>query len=263
MLGTAAPTAYDLRFRILDIPVRVHPLFWLVMAILASGSNDLSRILVFIGCAFISILVHEFGHGLMAKYFGYRPQEIVLYGMGGYCQCDLERQTPREQLAVLFLGPGAGFLLLGTTLLLGAVLFGITLDDDITLVRALFGLQMDRLPSPAFFRLAPVAQHIYFLMIEINLIWGLLNLLPIWPLDGGRISEVLFGLVNRGHGRRWAHVLSLLTAGMLAVIFLRAQQTFMAIWFAYFGFINYQVLQAISQSSRYRTYDDDGDWWKR
>ena len=41
MLGLAAPTPYDLRFRLLDIPVRVNPLFWLVMAILSGAETGL------------------------------------------------------------------------------------------------------------------------------------------------------------------------------------------------------------------------------
>src|SRR3954447_11140833 len=99
MLGMPEPTAYDLRFRFLGIPVRVHPLFWLFSAFLA-GNEELMPVAIWIGCVFISILVHEFGHGLMGRAFGYSPS-IVLYSMGGLCYSEAERQTPWRRLAVL------------------------------------------------------------------------------------------------------------------------------------------------------------------
>ena len=108
MLGTSS-TPYDLRFRFLDIPVRIHPLFWLMMAVLGWRDNDLASVLIWVGCAFVSILVHEFGHGLMAKQFRGSPS-IVLYGLGGLCYSQGER-TAGQRLAVLLAGPGAGFLL--------------------------------------------------------------------------------------------------------------------------------------------------------
>src|SRR4051795_2489217 len=110
MLGMPEPTAYDLRFRFLGIPVRVHPLFWLCTALLAGQSASLDSVLIWIGCVFVSILVHEYGHGLMSRVFRFSPS-IVLYGMGGLCYSESERQTPWQRLAVLFAGPGAGFLL--------------------------------------------------------------------------------------------------------------------------------------------------------
>ena len=61
--------------------------------------------LIWIGCVFVSILVHEYGHGLMSRLFRFSPS-IVLYGMGGSATPRAERQTPWQRLAVLFAGPG-------------------------------------------------------------------------------------------------------------------------------------------------------------
>src|SRR6185312_7868300 len=82
--------------------------------------------------AFLSILVHEFGHGLMARAFGDQPS-ILLYGMGGLCYTAAGRQTPGQRLAVLASGPGAGFLLFGLTVLAGWLLFGITPRESLAL----------------------------------------------------------------------------------------------------------------------------------
>ena len=66
MLG-ATETPYDLRFRLLGIPVRIHPMFWLIMALLGWENRNLGAVLLWVACALVSILVHEFGHGLMSK----------------------------------------------------------------------------------------------------------------------------------------------------------------------------------------------------
>jgi Zn-dependent protease len=238
----------------------VHPLFWLVMALLSGRGNDLKGVLIFIACAFVSILVHEFGHGLASRFFGEEPNSIVLYSMGGYCECHMERMSKWQQVAVLAWGPGAGFLLLGLVLLAGRVAFGVSPIDSVA--RLGFG------PGDP----AAVDLHIqnrtifliYLLLIYINLMWGILNLFPIWPLDGGRITESLLTMYNRRNGRRWAHAVSLVTAGLLALWQFRQGNFFQAVFFAYFAFVNYQMLQSLHDYARYGDpYGDGADWWKR
>lgn len=236
MLGMPAQTAYDLNFRFLGIPVRVHPLFWLITAMLAGMDADLSFVLIWIGCVFVSILVHEYGHGLMSRVFGYSPS-IVLYGMGGLCYSESERQTAWQRLAVLFAGPGAGLLLF-------AVIWGGYLA----------------LGEP---RLTPVGWQIYSRMCYINFFWSLLNLLPIWPLDGGQIGGVVLTMINRRKGMSWAHVISLITAGLVAMFWFKQGAMFMGIFFAFFALANFQVLQAQHHAAKYGVLEDDADWWKR
>ena len=86
MLGLAAPTAYDLRFRLLGVPVRIHPLFWLVACLLGGpwleGRWGAGYLLLWVACVFVSILVHELGHVLAGRAFGARGH-ILLYSFGG------------------------------------------------------------------------------------------------------------------------------------------------------------------------------------
>jgi stage IV sporulation protein FB len=265
MLGMPAPTAYDLRFRLFGIPVRVHPLFWLVTALLGGvGQNDVPVVVLWMACVFVSILIHEFGHGLMGQFFGYRSQ-IALYGMGGLCDSEGHRQSPRERLAVIAAGPGAGLAFCALVFLVLNLAFGVRPLDMIALIGFGPGNAMEALAG-----LLPVGRYALvavIFLVQINLIWSILNLVPIWPLDGGQLTRVILGMANPAHGPRWAHVISLLLAGIGAVlVYQRLNNPFLALFLGYFALTNYQVLQAMQWQSRYdssSTSEDEADWWRR
>jgi membrane-associated protease RseP (regulator of RpoE activity) len=205
-------------------------MFWLVMLLISGTPENLRASLVFMVCAFLSILVHEMGHGLASRLVGGEPLEIVLYWFGGYCVTPQDRRSPWRRLFVLACGPGAGFVLFGVVL--GAV--------------AYWGYP----ESPA------LRSGVYDLLF-INLAWGVLNLFPIYPLDGGQMVGVALGMVHARHGVRWSHVVSLLTAGGLAVWRASQDDFMMALWFGYFAFINYQILQSLHASAR---FGDNPEW---
>lgn len=264
MLGIPAATPYDLRFTLLGIPVRVHPLFWLISAVLGWESSVMG-VAVWVGCVFVSVLVHEFGHGLTARAFGY-PAGIVLHGMGGLCFSDGERQTPRQRLAVLAAGPGAGFALYGLLTLVLYALYRVTPLESTRLLLSMFGLA-ELSPSTVIKLLRPLGRTGFMAVLnlmQINVFWGLVNLLPIWPLDGGQITGVLLAWANPRQGRRWGHVVSLLAAGVLALAsYLRFQWIFGAIFFGMFAVSNFQVLQVLHAQARYGNFEGDDDWWRR
>jgi stage IV sporulation protein FB len=264
MLG-ATETPYDLRFRLLGIPVRVHPLFWVMAAWVGWHEYNLPMVAVCVACVFVSILVHEYGHGLVAKAFHARPS-IVLWGMGGLCDTQSNRQTPSQRLAVVLSGPGAGFVLCLLVMVVASVLFGITPREHLSVAEAVVGIrpQMDDLSTAYMKFRTPTNFEIYHFLVWVNLLWGLFNLLPIWPLDGGRVSEIVLSRINPSQGVRWGHIVSLLVAGILAVLAasVRSSSLFLPIFFGYFAFMNYQMLQSIHQAQAMGLYQDD-EWWKR
>jgi stage IV sporulation protein FB len=259
MLGTST-TPYDLRFRFLDIPVRVHPLFWLISAVPGWRDYDIPGVLMWVGCVFVSILVHEYGHGLTAKYFRDSPS-IVLWGLGGLCFTHGE-QTPRQRLAVLFAGPGAGFLLCGLVMLGTSGLYGISVGEHVEVLQRLVGLTSNPLMALARFPSETLAE-VYWNLVQINFLWGLVNLLPIWPLDGGQVAQVVLSVFHRRQGVRRGHIISLVTAGFLALLAAASgKRVSLAIFFGVFAFINYQALQSLHQAQSFGAYQDD-DWWRR
>jgi stage IV sporulation protein FB len=268
MVGEAE-TPYDLRFRLLGIPVRVHPMFWLVSAVLGWKHQDLAFVALWVACVFVSILVHEYGHGLMAKAYHGSPS-ILLWGMGGLCYSHADRQTPLQRLAVILAGPGAGFVLLVAVLLGSSLVFQITPAEHWNAI--LSQVRLSPFPRSVVDKFAEAAHSggatkflvlTYDHLIWINLMWGLINLLPLWPLDGGQATQILLTFVDRYRGPRWGHVVSLLVAGGLAiVVYTRSQDMFLTFFFAYFAIINYQVLQSLHTAHSKGLYQED-DWWRQ
>jgi Zn-dependent protease len=159
---------------------------------------------------------------------------------------------------VIAAGPSAGLALVGVVLIVGKLAWGIEPIDAIAMLG--FGpgdglSAMMRLPSI-------IAYDLFRTLIYINLVWSVLNLLPIWPLDGGQMTEVILGQVYPREAMRWTHVISLVTAGGLAV-YLGSQMDQnwpRVLLLAYFAYSNFQRLQEIHQLSR---FGGDDQWWRR
>jgi stage IV sporulation protein FB len=270
MFGAVSETPYDLRFRFLGIPVRVHPLFWLAGLLLAGSSRDMAVIVTWVACVFISILIHEYGHGLMAMRFDSSPS-IVLWMGGGLCYNEAERQTPLQRLAVVLSGPGAGFVFCGVVMLIYSILYGVTPREHFGFVRYLLKLPRDpeafdsliqKLGFDFAAERSKTGLRLYEFLVQINLFWGLVNLLPIFPLDGGRVSEILLSFVNRYEGKRWGHTVSLVVAGLLAVVsYSLTGSLFLTVFFGYFAYLNFQILQSIHRAQVMGLYDED--WWRK
>jgi len=225
MLGNAAPTQFDLRFSMFGIPIRVHPLFWALTAANGWHPENFNLTFLWVACVFVSILVHELGHALFALRFGW-PPEIVLYVFGGYASYYPGRgHTTGRKVTISFAGPAAGFLL-----------YGIIWVVEWAVLR---------------FRLVPIdAESVYlwifFLQMKyINLWWGLVNLLPVYPLDGGQISrELLMHWRPRG-GMEISLKLSLLVGAAVAGYFFMHHMTWPAILFAMLAVESLQHLYAM------------------
>ena len=237
LLGEPPRTAYDLNFSLLGIPVRVHPLFWLVTVMLGYKASDPATVLTWIIAVFLSILVHELGHAAAMRAFGLQPW-IILYGMGGLTSYDQgyashgKGSEPLGQSLICLAGPVAGFLL-AAVLILGLVLSGygeISLSDLPPVVFAL--------PNG---RLGFLIDRILF----ISVVWGLVNLLPIYPLDGGQIAREILLKFNPSDGIRQSLWLSIFAAvGMAAYGFLQWQSWFVALFFGYLAYTSYATLEA-------------------
>ncbi|MGD9647841.1 MAG: site-2 protease family protein [Pirellulales bacterium] len=225
-------TQFDLNFSLFGIPVRVHPLFWLVSLLLGLRDPEPGALMIWVGVVFVSILVHELGHALMAQRFGFRPW-ITLYSFGGLASYNSSRSKPGEQILILLAGPGAGFVL-------AAVVAALLIASRSSII--FLGQRIGS--GTSMWQTNPQLAGLVFDLLYVNIFWGLINLFPVFPLDGGQISRTLFMKYNPWQGVRQSIILSVITgAAMAGYALLRLEDFYLAFLFGYLAYLSYASLQ--------------------
>lgn len=237
-------TEFDLNFNLLGFNVRVCPWFWIMALLLGARAGSSAALLIWVAVVFISILVHELGHTLAFRYYG-TSSHIVLYQFGGLAVPDDTFRgfgsggvlRPAQQIIVSLAGPMAGFLLAAFTV---AVVYAT--GERVIFYRAgrfFFYWQL----SSGFYGKMNLVYLVDFLL-QVNIFWGIINLLPIYPLDGGKVSRELFLLNDYRDGVRKSLILSIAAAAAIAVYALSARQFYLGIMFGFLGFSSYQMLRS-------------------
>ena len=174
--------------RILGIDVRIHVTWFIALALitwtLATGYfrflvprqqfvtaielAALSAVLLF-----VSVLVHEFSHSVVARALGMQVRDITLFIFGGVSNIRGEARTPRDEALVAAVGPLTSFAIAGVFWLIGQWMGPLP--------------NLISLASPRFLAsFSPVAAVLGYLVM-VNLLLGAFNLIPAYPLDGGRV----------------------------------------------------------------------------
>ncbi len=231
-------TPWDLNFSLFGIPVRVSPWFWLGSAIFGFGmaSHDIKLLFIWEVAVLISILLHEMGHAFMMRRFGEDPR-VVLTFMGGLAIGGGGRSTS-EQVMVSAAGPAAQLFLAAFC---------------VAAVRASGYDYPAQVPfwNNAWFNLTgndvnflPYQNLNFFLavMLLINVFWALVNLVPVWPLDGGQIVRAVMAAWNRD-GARKSLVVSAIAGAAVAIYGFKEEQPFMGMMFAALAFDSFQTYQ--------------------
>ncbi len=242
LLGEPPRTQYDLNFKVLGFSVRVHPFFWLVGLILGSrgGKEDAGLvILIWIASLFISILIHELGHTLMMRRFGV-SSHIVLHMMGGLAIPDsygfsTRSRDSRSSILISFAGPAAGFAFAGLIIM---VIIGT--GGEFTVGRKLLFYDYQLNPLQEWGK--PLIILVDALLF-INILWGLVNLLPVYPLDGGQIARTLMIDQDPGGGAIKSLWLSVFAGGGMAVYGASRKDFFLVIMFGMLAFQSYMAIQ--------------------
>lgn len=209
-------------FSVAGIPVRVEPIFLIISGLWGLRYLDygLDIVLVWIACSFVSILVHELGHGFALKWFG-QPSAIVLHGFGGVTISQRRATLSRARSIVVSLAgslTAMALLWLPTRAWLGSD------AGQQQAVDYFFGGGSLNLWFP-----------MYFLSFQ-NLWWSVANLLPIRPLDGGNVTAELFGI-------DLARKLSIGFAIAGAIWAFTHDQGYAAFFALFLAFNNYQELR--------------------
>lgn len=154
--------------RVAGIDIRVHPTFWILVALaVAGGFGPPARTLVWLGLLFGSVTLHELAHSVVARRRGIEVAGITLLPIGGVSEMARLPDRPRDELAVAAAGPaasvaiGIGLLLVASAVGLGAFPPGLV-------------------EGPLVRRLGWT-----------NLLLAGFNMLPAFPLDGGRVLRAV------------------------------------------------------------------------
>jgi stage IV sporulation protein FB len=229
------------RFTLFGVPVEIQPWFWLTAAMFSGALGNISRenfqyALLFIVAATISILGHEFGHALVGRRLGGGHARVVLWALGGLAYNEGGRFTRINNFWRIAAGPGAGFALL-LLIYLGLVASFGPGDANAFLSGTLFSA--GPIFSEGTFEFFANRMALFWLIhhfLWINFWWGMLNLLPILPLDGGRISELYV------KPRKRVYQVAVATAGAMVVFALVRMDLYLGIMFGFLAYQNYKEI---------------------
>jgi Zn-dependent protease len=203
-------SSFAVRFKLLGVPVAVHPAFFVVLFLFGFiGSSQYIWIWVAIG--FVSILIHEFGHALTARAFG-SPVHVELIQSGGVTYHN--QMSDGRSLLVTLAGPATGIAI---------------------------GLPLWLLVDETDYSGAVHAALVYAVFISLG--WSLLNLLPILPLDGGNALASILALTTGQDRVGLTRRISVGVAGLLAVFAATRGYIFGAIYAAMFIGMNAGALR--------------------
>jgi Zn-dependent protease len=207
-----------LRFKLFGFPVQVHPMFWLVSFLLFSGAGvGFTTHLVYAGVILLSILTHELGHAVAARSAG-QEAEISIHAFGGLTRWVPNRPLSRWRLiGITLAGPAAGLALAAA---------------------GFFALRY--LPTLGASKAsAATLRNILGILFQVNLVWSLVNLLPVLPFDGGQVMAHALGPSRR----QLSATLSAIFGVLIAIVFwYRFKWPFAAIMFGLSGLMEYRAM---------------------
>ncbi len=194
------------------IPFRIHPSFWILSFFIGFlNTSSPLEILFWMFVVLLSVVVHELGHALSGLYLG-KKVSIELTAFGGLTSFDKgQTLSPLKEFLCILMGPLAGFLL-------AAFAYIIPVTSQ------------------------PAASYLYLIVI-VNLVWSMLNLLPVHPLDGGKLMSIVFENFFGHAGLRFSYLLSALFALLFGLTFMVVRSVLMCSLFLLFAFDSFRAFK--------------------
>lgn len=168
------------------IDINIHMTFPLILLWAAFQYGFLARGgwegalfgIIIVSLLFVLVTLHELGHSFAARSFGVPVQQIVLLPIGGVAQLKHMPRKPIQELIIALAGPAVNValvLILGTI----AILFNMNVLNPLTILSSGFALSFST---------------IFGYLFLYNIILALFNMLPAFPMDGGRVLRALLAM---------------------------------------------------------------------
>ncbi len=227
-----------IRFTLFGVQVSIHPTLWLTLAILGraymvSNMVELMSALLFIIAAFVVLLMHEMGHALVGRRLGGGEPSVYLAWLGGDCTNETARLTRLQGVVMTIAGPLASLAVGLVTYLILCLYVGDFGLGSVLSVGFAFGV----MPAEVLMAYPPLAMFFFFYLIEVSFWWTILNMLPIFPLDGGQIMQ---GLMK---SRVQMHAISLTVAIVLSLAFAVLGLWLLSIFMILLAVLNHKFYQ--------------------
>lgn len=237
--GTANITiTVVIRFSLFKVPINIHPSLWLTLvlfgAVFRIGGGMLPLdIALFVVAAFTCLLAHEMGHALVGRFFGGGQPDVYLTWLGGDCCNEKAVLTRLQGVVMTASGPLASLAVGAAAALAMGGYMGNLEEGGLLALHVMVG----RFPagSESLFSSMPLALLAY--LIQVSFWLSALNLLPVFPLDGGQIMS---GLMSSPHTM---HRISMISAIVLIFLFLSLDMLLVAVLMLLLARLNYYGLQ--------------------
>ena len=165
--------------RFAGIDVYVHTTFLLLIGWVGYNywlqTQELSKVFIgilFIFALFVCVILHEYGHALTARKYGIKTRDITLYPIGGVARLERMPDRPIEELWVALAGPAVNLVIAGILIAYLVLTNSLTPITSLSLAQGSF---LERL-------------------MALNVYLALFNLIPAFPMDGGRVLRALLAL---------------------------------------------------------------------
>jgi Zn-dependent protease len=203
--------------------------------------------LLLVPALLLFVLMHEYGHALTARMFAIGTRDITLYPLGGVARLERMSEVPIEEIVISLAGPAVNVAL---SVVLGLIVFATGADISVTVLQ--------HAPES-------IAEYLFFLTF-MNVGLFMFNLIPCFPMDGGRVFRAFLALfVSRITATKAALVVGIPFAIFFVLWALAAMNPILlliAVFIPFAGFMELAMLQRQAEMRRRMTFEHlhNVDW---
>lgn len=201
---------------------------------------------------FVCVTLHEYGHAIAARYYGVGTHDITLLPIGGVARLKQIPRVPLQEFVIALAGPAVNVVIAACLLMLILLLgFGWFFESLALLASGAANQQQQEELAAAINQVFEQPSLFSFLLsiLAINIILVLFNMIPAFPMDGGRVLRSIFAMLFRSYitATRWAQRIGLVCAMLMVYVVLAGErpQIIMLLIAAFIAFAGFAEVRQV------------------